>query len=74
MDNNKFLICVIAMGLTTISIMAICIAIYNIKENSAIVDMVKNGSPPIEAMCAIKDNFGDNPNCIIFSSKKNQEK
>jgi len=38
--------------------------------NDSINELVKNGASPIEAMCAVQDDFGNNPSCIAIVAKK----
>lgn len=41
-------------------------------HNTKIVKMVKSGVPPVEVMCAMQDDYGKHPTCIILATKQKE--
>jgi hypothetical protein len=53
----------------TIVLVAFLTADYWDRHNQKIVDMIKSGVTPAGAMCAMQDDYGDHPTCIILATK-----
>lgn len=46
---------------------------YN-NQQHIISEMVKNGASPMAALCAVQDDYGKNPTCIVLAAKEIQTK
>jgi hypothetical protein len=69
MDENKFWMGFnIIVGLIII-VLILSVTFYNNNKNTKVVELIKSGTPAIEALCAIDDSFGDNPTCVISAVK-----
>jgi hypothetical protein len=40
-------------------------------HNQKIVDLIESGTSPVAAMCAMQDDYGRHPTCIILAAKVN---
>jgi hypothetical protein len=40
-------------------------------HNQKIVDLIESGTNPVAAMCAMQDDYGKHPTCIILATKAN---
>lgn len=38
-------------------------------HNTKIVQLIKDGVSPVEALCALQDDYGEHPVCIITATK-----
>lgn len=43
-------------------------------HNTKIVQLIKEGTPPVEAMCAMQNDYGKHPTCIIIATKSAEMK
>lgn len=43
---------------------------YNKAFDERIVELVKAGTDPIAAVCALEDQRGVNPTCVVLSAKR----
>jgi len=43
---------------------------YYMDKNAKITEMVKSGVSPVEAVCALSDDYGNNPTCVVLAAKK----
>ena len=39
-------------------------------HNTKIVNLIESGVPAVEAMCAMQDDYGKNPTCIVIAAKQ----
>lgn len=69
MDEGKFWLNIIAIIGGVIVIIAFVIAGYWVNHNSKVVELIKLGVPPTEAMCALQDDYGMHPVCLVAASK-----
>lgn len=40
-------------------------------HNTKIVQMINDGVDPVAAMCAMQDDYGNHPTCIVLAAKNN---
>lgn len=43
---------------------------YWTDHNAKIVELIENGVDPVAAMCAMQDDFGTHPVCIVLAVKQ----
>jgi len=43
---------------------------YWIDHNAKIVNLIENGVDPIAAMCAMQNDYGNLPVCLVLAAKK----
>ena len=48
-----------------------CDVVVSANDNSTMAAMVKSGSDPIDARCAVIGGFSNNPTCAIRATVKN---
>lgn len=39
--------------------------------NGKILTLIENGVNPVSAVCAMQNDYGENPTCIVLAAKKN---
>jgi hypothetical protein len=44
-------------------------AIYWTNHNTKIVRLIESGVNPVAAMCAMQDDYGHHPTCVILATK-----
>lgn len=70
MDSNQtFWVSVNSIFCVTIVLVAFVIADYWNRHNQKIVDLINSGVSPNGAMCAMQDDKGEHPTCIILATK-----
>lgn len=69
-SDNKFWISVWAVVGIVIMSVALMITLYWIDHNAKIAEMVRNGTDPVAAMCAMQDDYGVMPVCLVLAAKK----
>ena len=69
-NEQKFWIYFLGICGVVVIVITICITAYWTDHNRKIVQLIKNGVPPVEAMCALQDDYGKNPTCIVIATKK----
>lgn len=42
-------------------------------HNTKIVEMIDKGVDPIAALCAMQDDMGNNPSCVILATKVSKD-
>ena len=69
-DDNKFWISINAIiGATLVSIIFLSLSYWK-DHNRKIVEMVAGGTDPVEAICALQNDYGKMPVCIILAATK----
>jgi len=58
---------IISIGVITISVLTY---VYWTDHNKKIVDLIKSGSDPFDAMCSLQNDMGSNNVCLIRSAAK----
>ena len=43
---------------------------YWVDHNTKIVHLIESGVDPVEVMCAMQDDYGNTPVCLILATKK----
>lgn len=75
-NDNKFWLCIWSILSTTVISIVISIAFFSMSywkdHNSKIESMVNNGINPVAAMCALQDDYGKNPVCIVLATKSKE--
>lgn len=69
-SDSKYWLSIWTLVATVIVTLIITIALYNIKSNQQIVDMVKDGADPIAARCALTgmNTNGDGAICAVAAT------
>jgi len=68
-EENKFrLLCNPIIGTVILGVVFLGTSYWK-DHNKKIVDMVGQGVDPVAVMCAMQDDYGEMPVCIILSSK-----
>jgi len=68
-DESKFWISINAIIFTAIVFIVFFSTTYWKDHNAKIVEMVGSGTDPVAAMCAMQDDYGKMPVCIILATK-----
>ena len=69
MCENKFWICINTVICSAFVAFIYLSTSYYTGVNNTIAAMVESGADPIAAMCAIQDDYGNHPTCIVLSAK-----
>ena len=71
MDNEgKFWICINFIAAFALVAIVFFITSYWKDHNKRIVELIGSGVDPIEVMCAMQDDFGTHPVCIVLAAKR----
>ena len=70
MKENQFWIAFNVIWAVVIAVFIIAIFIYFQRENELITEMVKAGVDPIEVKCALDDDLGKHPVCVVLAAKR----
>ncbi len=68
-NENKFWLSLWTIIAMTFSILIVSITGYWIDHNAKIVELVNSGVDPVAAMCALQDDYGRNPVCLVLAAK-----
>lgn len=69
-DESIFWIIVsLVLGLTTATGIFLGVDYWK-DHNAKIVELVKSGISPVEAKCAMQNDYGTHPTCIIIATKQ----
>ena len=67
MHKDQIFWCVqFGIGAFVLIALMVTLSGYSANHKSQIVELVKQGSSPIAASCALDDSRGNNPSCIII--------
>lgn len=69
-NDSKFWILINAIISTAFVLIVFISTAYWDNHNAKIVDLVKSGVDPVAAMCAMQDDYGRHPTCIVLAAKK----
>jgi hypothetical protein len=70
MDNeSKFWISINAIVFTAIVSVVYFATEYWRDHNTKVVSLIESGVDPVAALCALQDDYGRNPTCIILAAK-----
>jgi len=58
------------IGETVLLGVVISTQMYWVNHNTKIVQLIENGATAVEAMCALQDDYGNHPTCIILATKQ----
>lgn len=71
MSNElKFWVSIWAVLSTTILGIVYLTTAYWADHNTKIVSLINDGVDPVSAMCAMQDDYGNNPTCIVLATKR----
>jgi len=73
-EDSKFFIAVAAITGITILGVGLLFTSYWKDHNAKIAEMVASGVDPVAAMCAMQDDYGNHPTCIILATSGGQGK
>ena len=68
-SDDKFWVAISFFGFTLILTAIYAISDYQKDHNAKIVELIKSGTPPVEAMCAMQGDYGRDPTCVITATK-----
>jgi hypothetical protein len=68
-DETKFWLGVNLVSWTAVVLLVWIISSYFKDLNGKVAEMVKQGVDPIAVSCALQDNYGNNPTCLVLASK-----
>jgi len=68
--EGKFWAALWAMFLITLCVIISLSTNYWKDHNTKIVELIKAGVPPVEAICAMQDDYGKHPTCIIIATQQ----
>jgi len=68
-DTSKFWIAINFIICAAITAIIFLSTSYWKDHNKKIVDMISTGTDPVAAMCAMQDDYGNNPVCVILATK-----
>jgi len=69
MQSEMFWVAIWAMITIIIITIVLSVGIYWRHHNTIIAEMVADGVDPIAVMCALQDDYGNNPVCIALAVK-----
>lgn len=69
-SDEKFWISLWAVISTAVVLVVLISTLYWRDHNAKIVEMVRNGTDPVAAMCAMQDDYGVMPVCLVLAAKK----
>lgn len=69
-NDDKFWISISLITGLVIAIVTFLGLEYWKDHNATIVELVKSGASPVEAMCAMQNDYGTHPTCIIIATKQ----
>ena len=68
--ENKFYALVwLVISITVLGVTLITTEYWK-DHNTKIVELINSGVNPVAAMCAMQDDYGNQPTCIILATKK----
>ena len=70
MEDNEFWAMQNIMLTIIICTLILSITYYWVNHNTKIVELIKNGVPAIEVMCAMQNDYGDDPICMVIAAKE----
>ena len=69
MDDNNLLAVFWVSAVAVLLVIAFAVPNYWIDHNAKIVQLIESGVDPVAAMCAMQNDYGDHPTCIILATK-----
>ena len=67
-DNSLYAVIFATLAAVILSI-AFAIPNYWIDHNAKIVQLIESGVDPVAAMCAMQNDYGNHPTCVILATK-----
>jgi hypothetical protein len=68
-DSSRFWIGVNLIGAVTLMVIVALSTNYWTDHNKKIVELIGQGVDPVAAMCAMQDDYGENPVCLVLAAK-----
>jgi len=68
-DNKFWAVIWLILGSTSIAIIFF-MCNYWIDHNEKIRSMVESGIDPVAVMCAMQDDYGTHPTCLVLAARK----
>lgn len=69
-SDDKFWLSIWSIAGVVVLGIALSISSYWKDHNSKIVTLIKQGVDPVAVMCAMQDDYGTHPTCIVLAVKK----
>jgi len=69
-DTSKFWIACNAIAGVTLVLVVVLSTSYWKDHNAKIVELIGSGTDPVAAMCAMQDDYGIMPVCLVLAAKK----
>lgn len=71
MDSSDKCLLGTVLGFFTFIVALVALSINYYKDhNSKIVELINQGVPAVEAICALQDDYGKNPTCLVIAAKQ----
>jgi len=70
-NEQKFLVSITAIAAIAIVLVAQLSVNYWKDHNAKIVQLIEQGTDPVAVMCAMQDDYGRNPVCLVLAAKEN---
>ena len=71
-NESKFWIVQWAIFCIAIIVVTLCTTIYWKDHNDKIVELIEKGVDPVAIMCAMQDDHGNHPTCIVLAAKRKE--
>ena len=71
--TEKFWLGFFALFFSASAVLVLSITSYWKDHNEKAADMVKAGINPVAVMCALQDDYGNHPVCIVLAAKGDSE-
>ena len=68
-ENSFWLSCWGIVGTTLVLIVALSTN-YWIDHNAKVVGLIESGVDPVAVMCAMQDDYGVHPTCLVLAAKR----
>ncbi len=68
--ESKFWITIFALISVIVVTLTLSITAYWTHHNAQIVKLVVSGTPAVEAMCALQNDYGRMPVCLVIATKQ----
>lgn len=69
-SDDKFFVSIVGLLVAGLVAIGTILALYWADHNDKIMRLIDAGVDPVAAMCALQDDRGNHPTCIILAMKK----
>ena len=68
-SESTFWVLINTLAAITIITIVTVSTLYFRDYNDKVIQLVEAGTPPIEAVCALRNAYGDDPICMVLAAK-----